>query len=86
MGVIFAVTFGIFAIGYGNTLPRKNSVYKRNCSDWTIKTAKKCQKSQKNSRHGYIMDAIFTISTSIRAVMGIYHILRDEPPSSICLA
>ena len=86
MGVIFAVTFGIFAIGYGNTLPRKNSVYKRNCSDWTIKTAKKCQKSQKNSRHGYIMDAIFTITTSVRAVMDIYHILRDEPSSSICLA
>ena len=86
MAVIFTVTFGIFAIGYGNTLPIKNSVYKRNCSVWTIITAKKCQKSQKNSRHGYIMDAIFTIITSNRAVMDTYHILRDEPPSSICLA
>ena len=51
-----------------------------------METAKICQKQHKNSRHGYIMDAIFTIITSIRAVMDIYHILRDELPSSICLA
>ena len=33
-------------------------------------------------QHGYIMDAIYIITFSIRAIMVIYHILRDNLPSS----
>ena len=70
MGVILCLSPSQYQLSC--IILRDRGVYRRTFSDWTMETAKKCQKSHKNSRHGYIMAVIFIVTFGILGMVTHY--------------